>query len=147
MSPSGTASEPLRHSFFGPPFAAASVSDAMRVGVLSCPADTPLRDVARMMALNRIHAVVVSGLDDDRPWGVVSDLDLVAVAADLDRIAARDVASTELVTVRGDEPLARAAQVMVEHELAHLVVVAAGSGHPVGVLSTLDVAGALAWGD
>lgn len=45
-----------------------------------------------------------------------------------------------------DEPLERAAQLMVEHQLTHLLVTGP-AGMPVGVLSTLDVAGAIAWGE
>ena len=43
-----------------------------------------------------------------------------------------------------DETLERAAQLMAENAVAHLVVVDPDTGHPVGVLSTLDVAAALA---
>ena len=58
------------------------VSEAMHPGVLTCPLETSLRDVARMMSLYRIHAVVAYGEDNDDVdgpglWGVVSDLDLV----------------------------------------------------------------------
>jgi CBS domain-containing protein len=34
---------------------------------------------------------------------------------------------------------------MVEHQLTHLMVVT--GGEPVGIVSTLDVAGCLAWGE
>jgi CBS domain-containing protein len=43
------------------------------------------------------------------------------------------------------EPLVRAAQLMVEHQLTHLIVVS--EARPVGVVSTLDVAGCMAWGE
>lgn len=39
-----------------------------------------------------------------------------------------------------DERLERAAQLMAEHGVSHLVVVDAADGHPIGVLSTLDLA-------
>ena len=32
---------------------------------------------------------------------------------------------------------------MAEHEVSHLIVTHAGTGHPVGVLSTLDLAAVL----
>jgi CBS domain-containing protein len=146
MSPSGTILQPLEHSFFAPRFEDATVVDAMRLGVVSCAADTPLREAARIMATYRMHSVVVFDLDGG-PWGVVSDLDLVAAAGeDLERRTVGDVARTELVTVSGGESLARAAQLMKERKVAHLVVVQSDDGHPVGVLSTLDVAGVMAWG-
>lgn len=38
-----------------------------------------------------------------------------------------------------DESLWRAAQLMKEHGVSHLVVVDAAAGYPLGVLSTLDI--------
>ena len=58
---------------------AGTVGEAMNPGVLTCLPVTPLRSVARMMARHHVHAIVVFGSDDRlRPWGVISDLDLVA---------------------------------------------------------------------
>jgi CBS domain-containing protein len=131
----------------------AVVADVMHPGVMSCPPDADLVTVARMMASHHIHAVVVGGIEttsggERLTWGLLSDLDLVAATLpELPPDAeAADYASTELVSVRADESLERAAQLMVEHQLAHLLVLAP-SGTPVGVLSTLDVAGAIAWGE
>jgi CBS domain-containing protein len=126
----------------------------MHRGVLSCPPETDLVSVARMMATNHIHAVVVSGTEpmgdgnQRLVWALISDLDLVAAAREggVDREAA-EVAGTEIVVVFPDEPLEKAAQVMVEHALAHLLVVGRETGLPIGVVSTLDVAGVLAWGE
>ena len=42
----------------------------MRLGVVSVAPDTPLREIARIMATYRIHAVVVSEVEGDRPWGI-----------------------------------------------------------------------------
>jgi CBS domain-containing protein len=119
----------------------------MRVGVVSCQPETSLREIARIMATYRIHSVVVLELAGERPWGIVSDLDVVRAAGeDLDARTARDVTRTELVTVTTDESLSRAARTMAEHDVTHVLVVQPHSGQPVGVLSTLDLAGVLAWG-
>ena len=40
----------------------------------------------------------------------------------------------------------RAVQTMIEHDVSHLVVVDPVADRAVGVVSTLDVAGLLAWG-
>lgn len=149
--PTGSILQPIQHSYLSPPFEKAKVYDAMRMGVFSCPADTPLRDVARMMATYRIHAVVVSDRREDSrpgaPAAIVSDLDLARCAPQVGKETAGSVADTELLTVAADESLERATQLMVEHDVSHLVVVQRGSGHPVGVLSTLDLAGVLGWGE
>jgi CBS domain-containing protein len=130
-----------------------TVAEAMHPGVLTCPLETSLRDVARMMSLYRIHAVVAFGEDSDDAegpglWGVVSDLDLVqaAVSGDLADRTARGTAVTPVLMVRPEDTLLHAAQLMSEHEVTHLVVADHGSARPIGVLSTLDLARALsAW--
>ena len=125
------------------------VADAMHRGVLTCGLYAPLTQVARTMAEESIHCVVVwnepSEAAETPLWGVVSDLDLVAVAASenqRDRTAGSS-AATPVLMVAPDEPLRRAAQMMAEHDVAHLVVVDPKTTKPVGVLSTLDIARAL----
>lgn len=121
-----------------------TVGDVMTPGILTCLPETPLVDVARMMAAQRVHAIVVFDLEDGlRPWGVVSDLDLMGAIETGAR--AGSVAASPAVTVRVDDTLAHAAQLMREHGTAHLIVVPSESAPlPVGIVSTLDVARALA---
>src|SRR5262249_27475202 len=86
-------------------FETATVGDAMSHGVISCPPETPLRVVARMMTTYGVHAIFVfehgDGSDEEpRLWAVVSDLDLVAATQlDLDMLTAGSSAVTPLVTV------------------------------------------------
>lgn len=119
-----------------------TVADAMHRGVVTCDVQTPLAAVARMMVGHRIHCVVVSSGAERSPWGVVSDLDLAAAVAheQLDGTTAGEIAATPAVTVGVREPLPRAAQLMTEHGVTHLVVADSRSARPVGVISTLDVA-------
>lgn len=150
MTATSSSMQPLRGSYLTPAFEHARVYDAMRVGLFTCPPDTPLGDVARMMATHHVHSVVVTDIGagdgtDRRRWGVISDLDLVR--AGTSEWSARDAAVTELVTVASDDTLEHAAQVMGEHDVAHLIVVQPQTDKPVGVLSTLDIAGVLAWGE
>jgi CBS domain-containing protein len=107
--------------------------------------------VAQMMATNHIHCVVVMGpgfrpSEPDRPWGVVSDLHLIAAGADAEERDAASACANEVVTVTFDETLERAAKLMTEHDTAHLVVVDSATPNPVGVISSLDIAGVIAWG-
>jgi len=119
----------------------------MSPGVISCPPETPLRVVARMMATFNVHSVFVfEDRDEDaQPWGVVSDLDLVAAGRlNVDECTAGASAVTPIVAVRTDAPLVRAADLMAQHGVAHLAVVEPASGRPIGVISTLDIARAIA---
>jgi CBS domain-containing protein len=92
------------------------------------------------MTTNRVHAVAITDPDGSRPSGVVSDLDVVAAIASGEEPTAAQVAATEPVAVSSVEPLHRAAQLMAEHGVSHLVVIEAASGQPIGVLSTVDLA-------
>ena len=126
------------------------VAEAMHAGVHTCDRDAPLTEVAATMAEERIHCIVVeSGSGDGGPpWGIVSDLDLVAAATvrDLEEQTAGGSAASPLLLISPQESLERAAQLMTEHAVTHLVAVGPDL-RPVGVVSTLDVAGCLAWGE
>jgi crotonyl-CoA carboxylase/reductase len=119
-------------------------SDAMHRGVLTCAPDTPVGEVARVMAQHRVHCVVVQepGVHSAEAWSVVSDRDLMrAMAGDgADDLVAARVAGTAVPRIGAAEPLTRAAQLMGEHGVSHLVVVGDASGRPEGILSSLDVA-------
>jgi CBS domain-containing protein len=125
-----------------------TVGDAMHRGVVTCDVGTPLSKVAQMMVGHRIHCVVVKSEteQDIAPWGVVSDLDLAAAVAheEAEGTIAGEIAATPAVSVGMREPLRRAAQLMTEQGVTHLVVIDSASRGPVGVLSTLDVARVLA---
>jgi CBS domain-containing protein len=127
------------------------VIDAMHPGLISCSLQTPLRAVARMMATYRVHAVLVTAhgeeqLSEGRPWGIVSDADLLRAAerGDLDEQESGAMATSPVLTIASSDELARAAQLMVDHDVSHLIVVERRSARPIGVLSTLDLARALA---
>ena len=134
------------------PFEEARVGDAMSRGVISCPPETPLRTVARMMATFGVHAIFVFEHQDEDDeaaslWAVVSDLDLVAATElDLDRVTAGAHAVTPFVTVAADQPLTDAAGLMAQHGIAHLAVTDPIARRPIGVVSTLDIARAVAAG-
>jgi CBS domain-containing protein len=143
--------QPWEGSYLAPSLENATVADAMRVGVLSCEPDEPAAAVARMMGTHHIHAVIVDGVHRDAVhgeqlrWGVVSDADLLHAARNgIEGLTAGDIAGTEPVTVEPSLSLTDAVRLMDEHETTHLVVV--DRGRPTGILSTLDIAGVLAWG-
>jgi CBS domain-containing protein len=143
--------QPYRGSYLMPAFERATVADVMRPGVMSCAPDAPLVTVAQTMATHHVHCVVVAGIAKDDTggdhliWGLLSDMDMVRAAeAGIEGHTAADAARTEVVSVDVSTPLAEAATLMDEHDTTHLIVTA--GGQPAGVVSSLDIAGALAWG-
>jgi CBS domain-containing protein len=104
-----------------------------------------------MMATYRVHAILVTAHGEDElpgggQWGIVSDADLLRASDsyDVDSVKARTLAAQPVVTIASSEQLGRAAALMVDRDVSHLIVIESRSGRPLGVLSTLDVARALA---
>jgi CBS domain-containing protein len=126
-----------------------AVADVMHRGVVSCALEAPLAEVAHLLSKHRVHCVVGYGdvtEDDTQVWGVISDLDVISAAAEgsIHGLSASATATTEPLTVAPDATVAEAVRLMHEHAVSHLLVVEPGADRPVGVLSTLDVAGLLA---
>ena len=134
-------------SYLTPSFDHATVGDAMRPWVLSCDPATPLVTVAQRMAGEHVHAIIVlADHGDRRPYAVLTDADLLRVADRVDELTAGEIATEAVLQARAGEPLSDAARRMAEHGATHAVVVDDRTGRPIGVLSTLDVAGILGWG-
>jgi CBS domain-containing protein len=121
-----------------------TVEEHMHAGVLACDPAAPLSTIAWILADERIHCVIVIGLENTPTgsrlkWGAVTDRDLIrALAGDNTSLTAADIASTELVTVEPADRLDTAAALMAEHDVTHLVVLE--NAVPVGIISSLDVA-------
>ena len=130
-----------------------TVGSVMHMGIIECEPQTPLEDVARLMAEEDTHSVAVHGLSPGSPgeeqhgWGLVSDIDLMrAIGAEGLNGEASRAAAGEIVTIGVHESLERAAQLMGEHECSHLVVTATDTQLPTGIISSLDVIRGLVWG-
>jgi predicted transcriptional regulator len=128
-----------------PELAGRRVVDAMHAGLISCRPDSPIRAVARLMATYRVHAVLVTSHADDT-WGVISDVALLRAAetGSVDEVTAGSIAESPVLTVATSDELGRVAHLMTEKGVSHVVAVEIHTQQPVGVLSTLDVAKALA---
>jgi CBS domain-containing protein len=132
-----------------PTFEHATVRDAMRPGLIEAHPWMNMQSIARMMASYHVHSVVVSAAGDSgqvRPWGVITDVDVLRSAAEPFNRKAGECITTELVTVGQDEPLERAAKLMDEHGVTHLIAVDPERDRPVGVVSTLDIARVVGFG-
>ena len=127
----------------------------MHPGLISVSPETSLRDLARVLSSRHIHCAVVTSAAErgEVPhWGLISAADLVLAASDGAGVSFEERTAAELAigtppTVSSSDQLERAAELMAEHRTEHLIVVGAEDGRPVGVLSALDIAGVMAWGE
>jgi CBS domain-containing protein len=138
--------QPYRGDYIRPAFHNATVADVMTPGMISCAPETALDTVAELMATHRVHAVAVGGIAANHlVWGVIDSLDLVRALRDPDaHPVAESISRQPALSIEPAAPLADAVRLMDERGVSHLVVV--DRERPVGVVSTLDVAGAAAWG-
>ena len=122
-----------------------AIRDAMHSGVITCRPDTPVADVAASLAAHRVHCVVVVGVDAGRlVWKTVDTMDVVRATRRWDpALTAADIARHDPVALDENETMLVAARAMAERSVDHAVAVDA-TGHPTGVVSSLDVAGVCA---
>ena len=152
-SMSDTVIQPYHGSYLMPSLEHAIVAEAMHPGIVSCPMDATITEVARLMATHHVHCVAVMRPAYNRPgdsyvWGIISDLDLVrAGIRDGDDETAGALAQQPTISVKPGMALREAGELMLTHRISHLVVIHPETLLPIGVVSTLDVAGILAWGE
>jgi len=143
----------IHGSYLMPHFDHATVADAMHPGILSCEPDAPLTEVARMMSTHHVHCIVIrtdadASTDEPSVWGLVSDLDLLRAGVRPDAPdTAAELAGKPAVKIETTAALRDAVQLMLAEGASHVVAVNPTSGRPVGILSTLDIAGVLGWGE
>jgi CBS domain-containing protein len=122
-------------------------SDPVRLFVsdnlISIERDATLHQVAHRLAAEGVGALVVT--DGDRVVGIISERDVVGAAAsgkDLDATTAAEQGTSRVVRCTPDTSIQRAAQLMMEQYVRHLLVV--DRNGPIGVLSARDLLGAYA---
>lgn len=121
-----------------------SVSDIMHAGVVSCPLDTLVPDVAHMMTNHDISAIVVVDADDCLA-GIISRTDLAVLYGYEEmwpHLQAGQVMTTQVYTIAPDEPAVKAAQEIHQHKISRLVVTEPGPSNkkrPIGILSITDI--------
>jgi CBS domain-containing protein len=117
------------------------IREVMTSNPCTIDADKPISYAAKMMRDEDVGlAPVVEG---DRLVGTLTDRDIairvVAEGRDPDSTKAKDVASTNVVTVDPEQNLDEALRLMAEHQVRRLPVVEE-DGRVVGVVAQADVA-------
>ncbi|GAB6197234.1 CBS domain-containing protein [Lysobacter xanthus] len=108
----------------------------------TCQAETPVREIARLMLENDCGLVPVIDASG-KPLGTVTDRDIalrvVAEGRDPQQCTARDCMSTPVTTVTVESSLADATEVMENDQIRRLLVVDR-EGRLCGVVAQADIA-------
>ena len=149
---SNTVMQTVPGGYLMPSLRHATVVDAMHPGIVSCPPDASLTDVARLMATHRVHCIAVMGISHNAQherfvWGLISDLDVMRAGNRLGpEQTAGALALEPIISVGPTMSPTEVGELMLKHGVSHVVVVDPATEQPTGILSTLDIIGVLAWG-
>jgi CBS domain-containing protein len=115
------------------------VRDVMTTNVKTVRPFSTVRDVVRKMNRFGIGSVMV--VEEDRPVGIITERDIlqriVEPFLDPSVIKAKDIMSTQLVTIGGDVSVEEAASLMARRKIKKLPVVE--NGKLVGIVTSMDV--------
>ena len=118
-----------------------SIRDVMTANPRTISTDQSATDAARVMKDEDVGVVPI--VEGDRLAGVVTDRDIairvVAEGRDPSSTTAREIASSELVTIDPQQDLREAVRLMSDHQVRRLPVVEE-DGRLVGVVAQADVA-------
>lgn len=123
-----------------------TVAAPMTEGVVTAAPEESLADLAVRLIDHDIRSVVVT--DNDRPVGILTStdyLELVADGGDPTTTTVADRMTGDVVTVRYDETVQRAARLMADRGFSHLPVVDTEE-RAVGIVSSTDLTRYLARG-
>ena len=123
-----------------------SVREVMRSGVLTCPASSPIQEVARNMTEQDVSALIVVN-DSGEMVGLISRTDLVNARLydqyweNWGNLCASDIMISDVVTVQPSDSTRYASKQMMDRKIHRVVVVQeeAGRTKPVGILSITDL--------
>jgi CBS domain-containing protein len=127
-----------------------SVKDLMHNGLITCPPDTSLGQVATLLTQHHVHALIVAE-HNDKPLGIISDFDLLAgewLSVDeesldtMRRMTASDLMTSPIESIDAETSVQDAAIRMIEKQVHRMLV--KENDKPVGVISTSDFVASLA---
>lgn len=120
------------------------VADIMHKGVISCPLDTPIPEVARIITQKDISAIVVVD-NESHLAGLISRTDL-AVLYGYDEmwphLRAGDVMTRNVLTIQATDRAVEAAQKIHQNKISRLIVTEPAPNDkekPIGILSITDI--------
>src|SRR5512138_2950479 len=117
-----------------------TIKDLMHAGLITCPPDTSLGEVAALLNQHQIHAITVAEKENE-PLGIISDFDLLAgewLSVDeesleiMRKLTARDLMTSPIETVDANPSVSEAAQRIVDKDIHRMLVTE--NGKPVGVV-------------
>ncbi len=121
---------------------ATTVSVIMRKRLETIEATSSVQQAAKKMKDKNVSSLVVVD-ENDRPQGLVSERDLVTKVCTTDipvnTMKNKEIMSSPVITVSSKSSPSKAADMMLRHNVRHLLVVDNGDNNkPIGMITPLD---------
>jgi CBS domain-containing protein len=124
---------------------ATTIRNIMRRGIETIKDSDSAQQAANKMKDRNVSSLVVVD-ENGKPLGIVSERDLVTKVCtgneSVNMIKNKEIMSSPLITIKPSSSLSEAADMMLQHNVRHLLVVDdSGNNHndaPVGILTPLD---------
>jgi CBS domain-containing protein len=121
---------------------ATTVSRIMRKRLETIEATSSVQQAAKKMKDNNVSSLLVVD-ENGRPQGLVSERDLVTKVCTTDvpvnTIKNKEIMSSPVITISSKSSPSKAADMMLQHNVRHLLVVDNGDKNkPIGMITPLD---------
>jgi CBS domain-containing protein len=125
--------------------ATTTISDIMRKKLETIEGTTSVQQAAKKLTDRNVSSLLIID-EKGNPQGIVSERDLVTKVCYNDRIASaitnQEIMSSPLITISPKSSPSEAADMMLQHNVRHLLVVDRGDSSnlnkPVGIITPLD---------
>jgi CBS domain-containing protein len=121
---------------------ATTIRDIMRIGIETIEDTASAQQAAKKMKDKNVSSLVVVD-EKGKPQGIVSERDLVTKVCTTDvltnTIKNKEIMSSPLITISSKSSPSEAADLMLQHNVRHLLVVEKNNlDRPIGIVTPLD---------
>jgi signal-transduction protein with cAMP-binding, CBS, and nucleotidyltransferase domain len=119
-----------------------NINDMMSKTLETIQETASIQEGAKKMKENDVSSLVV--LDNqNKPQGIVTERDIVRKACINDtrtsEVTIRDIMSSPIITIDSTASASKAVDMMLQHDVRHLVVVGNEDNKPIGMITPLDL--------
>ncbi len=122
------------------------VFEVMTENVTTCPKETSLKEVVKILSSNRLSSLVIT--ENDEPIGIITERDMVSILADMlndvvwDDLSIDHFMTSPTYTIPSETALHEAVELSKEKNIRHLPVVNENN-KLVGLLTQTDMVNGL----
>jgi CBS domain-containing protein len=121
-----------------------TISDMMSKTLENIQDTASVQEAAKKMKEENVSSLVVVDNQKNKPQGIVTERDIVRKACINDTstsaVTLREIMSSPLITIDSNESASKAVDMMLQHNVRHLLVVEDNDvSKPIGIITPLDI--------